>query len=365
MIFRYVAFYFRYFLQTVLKKRTQPRVLQLPVTSRCNSRCVTCNVWRSPEKNELDVDVLRQALRDPFFQHVEVVGVNGGEPSLYKNREGLVDALFTLKKLKRVHFISNALATEPLLQLMRTVKQRCSPRGIKVYLTVSIDGVGKVHDAVRGVNNGFSKTLKTLQALKENQEEYCDRLDVGCTLSNRNIEYVQETECFLKFLDVDAYYHPAVPNKRLHNFEETDFNLVRNTRSRQLATEYFYCRYKKSRNLKHKLRSFLIYYYLLHKGKGRLAGCQYLRENVTLSETGDLFLCATASDRMGNLKETTASALLESGAFQKQEKKIEPYCPTCVHYIVFPSLKGGWYFLKQLFSPYIWIHYKIKSVWLR
>lgn len=365
MIVSSVTFYFRYFLQTALKIRTKPRVLQLPITSRCNSRCVTCNVWRSAGKNDLDAETLKHALRDPFFQEIEVVGVNGGEPSLYRNREELLDALFTLKKLKRLHFISNALATESLLQLMRTVKQRCSERGVKVYLTVSVDGVGEVHNAVRGVTDGFSRTLQTLQALKRNRQEYCHRLDVGCTLSNRNIEYAQETECFMKFLDIDAYYHLAVPNKRLHNFEEADFNLVLNTRSRQLATEYFYCRYKKSSGLKHKLRSFLIYYYLLHKGKGRLAGCQYLRENVTLSETGDLFLCATASDRIGNLKETSASVLLESGGFEAQEKKIEPFCPTCVHYIVFPSLKGGWYFLKQLFSPYIWIHYKIKSVWLR
>lgn len=365
MIANYVTFYFRYFLQTVLKKRTSPRVLQLPITSRCNSRCVTCNIWRAPDKNDLDAAALKQAFQDPFFRKIEVVGVNGGEPSLYRNREELIDALFTLRKLKRVHFISNALATEPLLQLMRTVKQKCSERGIKVYLTVSIDGVGIVHNGVRGVNDGFSRTLKTVRALKENQQEYCDKLDVGCTLSNRNIEYVQETECFLKFLGIDAYYHPAVPNKRLHNFQETDFSLVVNTRSRQLATEYFYCRYKNSSGLRHKLRSFLIYYYLLHKGRGRLAGCQYLRDNITLSETGDLFLCATASDRIGNLKEISASALLGSGAFEKEEKKIEPYCPTCVHYIVFPSLKGGWYFLKQLFSPYIWVHYKIKSVWLR
>jgi hypothetical protein len=78
-----------------------------------------------------------------------------------------------------------------------------------------------------------------------------------------------------------------------------------------------------------------------------------------------MYLCATASDKVGNLKETSASTLLKSGQLEKQEKMVGQFCQTCVHYIVFPSLKGSWCFLKQLFLPYVWIHYKIKSLWLR
>lgn len=357
--------YVNYLQQSVLKRRVKPRVLQMPVTSKCNSRCVTCKVWCTSDKNDMDASALKQGLKDPFFEKVEVVGINGGEPSLYKDIGGLLDALFVLKNLKRVHFISNALLSDRLLSLMETVKQKCAVRKVVVYLTISIDGVGDVHNSVRGISNGFSKTLDTLTALKEDKEKYCDVLDIGCTISNRNVEYVQEIECFVKSLQVDAYYHPAVPNKRLHNFYDTDFSVMYNERSRQLATEYFYCRYKKTSNLKHKLRSYLIFYYLLNRGNVRLAGCQYLRSDVTITETLDLFLCATASDKVGNLKETSASALLKSGQLKKQEKKVENCCFTCVHYIVFPSLKGGWYFLKQLFQPYTWINYKIKSLWLK
>lgn len=365
MMFRYVSFYIRYFFQMARKRRIKPRILQLPITNRCNSRCITCKIWCSPDKNDIDATQLKQILQDPFFNKVEVVGINGGEPSLYKDVDLLLDALFVLKNLNRLHFISNALLTISLLDLMKTVKRRCSDKGIKVYLTVSIDGVGEVHNAVRGVPNEFDKTLKTLADLQKNRADYCDLLDVGCTISNRNIEYVQETECLLKSLRLDAYYHLAVPNKRLHNFQDTDFSVIFNMRSRQLAIEYFYCRYKKSSHLKHKLRSFLIYYYLMHREKGRLAGCQYLRNGVTISETLDISLCATASDKIGNLKDSSVSTLLRSGEFEKQEKNIRQYCPVCVHYIVFPSLRGGWYFLKQLLSSYVWIHYKFKSLWLK
>lgn len=358
-------FYLNYFRQSVLKQRIRPRVLQMPITGRCNSRCITCKVWCSPKKNDMDIIALNKALYDPFFDKVEVVGINGGEPSLFNNIDGLLDALLNLKNLKRLHFISNALLAERLLELMKNAKQKCSKRGVAVYLTVSMDGVGQIHDEVRGVKSAFSKTLNTLSLLNANKEIYCDMLDVGCTISSKNVDYIPEVECFVDSLCIDAYYHPAVPNKRLHNFEDKDFSIMYNRRSRQLAMEYFYSRYKKTSNIRHKLRSYLIYYYLLNKGKGRLAGCQYFKGDVTITENLDMFLCATASGKVGNLNENSATELWKTGKLDKEAEQVQKYCETCVHYIVFPSLQGAWYFLKQLLQPYIWIHYKIKSLCLK
>lgn len=358
-------FYSNYFRQSVLKQRIKPRVLQMPVTGRCNSRCVTCKVWSSSDNNDMDSASLKEALQDKFFSKVEVVGINGGEPSLYKDIDGLLDALFVLKRLKRLHVISNALLSDRLLTMMKTIKQRCSEKKIAVYLTVSMDGVGGIHDEVRGIKGAFEKSLHTFMILRSHKDDYCNVLDVGCTMSQKNVDYIPQVECFVDSIGVDAYFHPAVPNRRLHNFEDTNFSILYDRRALQLGTEYFYSRYKNAKGLRHKLRSYLIYYYLLNKGNGRLAGCQYLRSDVTITETLDLFLCATASNKVGNLKETTATALWKSGKMEEEAVHISQYCDKCVHYIVFPSLKGGWYFVKQVLHPFVWIHYKLKSLCLR
>lgn len=359
------VFYANYFRQSVLKQRIKPRVLQMPVTSRCNSRCITCKVWCTPDKSDMDAVVLKEALQDKFFSRVEVVGINGGEPSLYKDTDGLLDALFVLKRLKRLHVISNALLSARLLAMMKTIKQRCSERQVVVYLTISMDGVGDVHDEVRGVKGAFARSSDTLTALRDNKDDYCDVLDVGCTMSRKNVDYIPQVECFVDSIGVDAYFHPAVPNRRLHNFGDTDFGILYDRRSLQLATEYFYSRYKSAKGLRHKLRSYLTYYYLQNKGNGRLAGCQYLRSDVTITETLDLYLCATASEKVGNLKKETATTLWKSGKMEVEAVRISRYCDRCVHYIVFPTLKGGWYFIRQVLQPYVWIHYKLKSLCLR
>ena len=63
----------------LLKIRVKPRILQMPVTSRCNSRCKTCNVWKVHEKIDIDVDRLKVILKDPFFSKLKAVGINGGK----------------------------------------------------------------------------------------------------------------------------------------------------------------------------------------------------------------------------------------------------------------------------------------------
>ena len=358
------SFTYNYFLQHFLKMRIKPRVLQMPITSRCNSRCLTCGIWKDhSEKIDLNPSSLKKALLDPFFSKVDTVGLNGGEPSLHPNIEGLLDTLFVLKHLKRIYFISNGLITHRLLDMMAVAKSRCETKGICVHLTVSIDGVNNVHNNVRGVPDAFEKTTSTLMAIKENQKKYCDVLDVGCTISKENIDYVIQTQQYLELLGVDAYYHPAVPNKRLHNYSQQDFSIMDDNHSRMLATEYFFGKFKYGKGFRTRIRSFLTYYYLLNHGQARMAGCNYLRSDVTITENLDLCLCAVASDIVGNLNESSASELLSSGKLRQEEIRLQRNCNECVHYIIFPSLKGLCKYFGELTKPFVWVKYKFLTIW--
>lgn len=362
-----LIFGLNYLRMTLFKQRLKPRVLQMPITGRCNSRCVTCNIWKDQTNAvELDPIALKEVLKDPFFNEVLLVGINGGEPSTYRNIEQLIDSLFVLKKLNRIHVISNGIIANRLMAMMEVIKTKCETRGILVYLTISIDGVGDTHNKIRGVQGVFEKTVATIKAISENKSKYCDVLDIGTTLSNENITRAVEIETFNESLGVPAYYHPAVPNKRLHNFDEKqEFNIMNSERSRLLATEYFYGKFKEGKGLRTRLRAFLTYYYLKNGGTKRLAGCNYLRGDVTITENLDMYLCATASNKVGNLKEKSATEWLKNGAMKREELIVQKQCDTCVHYIVLPSVKGFVLFIIELLKPSIWIKYKIMALWLK
>lgn len=361
------VFGLNYLRMTLFKQRLKPRVLQMPITGRCNSRCLTCNIWKDQTHAvELDPIALKEILQDPFFSKVRLVGLNGGEPSTYRNIEQLVDSLFVLKELNRIHVISNAIIANRLMGMMEIIKAKCEPRGVLVYLTISIDGVGEIHDTIRGLAGAFNKTVTTIKAINENRSKYCDVLDIGTTFSNENIARAIEIETFNESLGIPAYYHPAVPNKRLHNFDERqEFNIMNSERSRLLATEYFYGKFKTGKGLRVRLRAFLTYYYLKNGGKNRLAGCNYLRGDVTITENLDMYLCATASNKVGSLKEKSATEWLKSGAMKREELVVQKQCDACVHYIVLPSVKGLFRFIMELLKPSIWIKYKIMALWLK
>jgi MoaA/NifB/PqqE/SkfB family radical SAM enzyme len=362
----FFAFVCSYLVQNIFKHRVKPRVLQLPVTGRCNSRCITCNIWQNRgTQGDIDPIELKKALADPFFSKVHSVGLNGGEPSLYPHTKELIDSLTVLKNLRRIYVISNGIVSARLLNMMKILKESCAPRYITVYLAVSIDGVGRVHDAIRGIPGAFEKTMQCLKELQAQRELYCDVLEAGCTLSIQNMPYMAELDVCLKEHGIHAYYHPAVPNKRLHNFEAKGFSILNDERSRMLAEEYFFVLFKYGKSLKTRLRAFLTFDYFLYRGSRRLAGCNYLRSDVTINENLDICLCAAASNIAGNLKSTSASMLLKEGAFKRAEKETARHCKNCVHYIIFPTLAGAYQFIRELLKPSIWIIYKVLAAWSR
>jgi MoaA/NifB/PqqE/SkfB family radical SAM enzyme len=344
----------------ILKIRTKPRALQLPITNRCNSRCVTCRIWQE-NKTPIDIDAtaLHNALKDKFFSKVNSVGVNGGEPSLYPDIVKLLDSLFVLRNLKRIFLITNGMVTTKILEFLETMKKKCSEHNVKLIVTVSLDGVGNIDNHIRGIPAAFEKTIATIQEILINKVKYCDYFDIGCTLSKDNMDYVEELETYLDKMGLKAWFHPAVSNKRLHNFEDNSFSLLNDEHSRMLATEYFFTQYKYGHSFKTRLRAFFTYDYFLHKGKRRLASCQYLRGDVTITENLDLCLCARASNIIGNLRNESASSMLKSGKFKKREKEVSQYCNECIHYVVYPTVSGMIQFIKELLKPGIWLVYKV------
>ncbi len=341
-------------------KREKPRVLQMPITSRCNSCCVTCNVWKHHDRKDIDATLLKEALKDPFFSEVQSVGINGGEFSLVPNLIAVLDALSSLPRLENIYLITNGIATEKIKEHTKSAKSFCSAHGISVTLCISLDGVGKVHDTIRGIPGNFEKTMLLIQDISKEKEKYCDNLVIGHTLSRFNIDKTHEIADFLAPYDVTLDVHLAVPNKRIGTFTDSEkYNVLADEKSRQLAAEYFYSRFLYEGNLTAKARFFANYYYLKNNGKGRLSNCLYRYRDVTIDESLNLRLCATASESIGNIGKESASSIIKSARTKKETKRLLKECNSCIHYSYYPlSVKGRFLFAcevaKQQYSMTIY-----------
>lgn len=330
--------------------RRKPHIIQMPITSRCNSRCITCNVWKESKKEDIDAKALKKILADIYFSKVYGVGLNGGELTLVQNLPEILEALFSLKHLRAIYIISNGLLPERLLEILKYIKKTCSKHNIYLEFTLSVDGVNETHEHIRGISGCFKQTLHLLNEISKDTKLYCDQMTIGCTISKYNIPYIRETEVFFSQYNFPVEYHLAIPNKRIHTFEKHEYYVLNDEHSRLLCLEFFYGKYNNASSMSMKFRYFCIYYFLLHKGRGRLANCNYQYRDITINETLNIYLCATASDAIGNLNLGTMSSFIKSGEVSKEENNTKKYCNECIHYIYTPTIKGLFIFISYYLS---------------
>ena len=138
-----------------------PRTVEFRVTENCNSRCIMCNAWKNKSVNELSTeeikDILRQ-LKDFGITHLILLG---GEP-LLRPDIGTIIKEASLLKFRTILLVTNGL-------LLEEKAKELLKNGI-THITVSVDGIGETHDALRGVKGAFEKAIrgiKTVQKLKE------------------------------------------------------------------------------------------------------------------------------------------------------------------------------------------------------
>ncbi|MEM7583766.1 MAG: radical SAM protein [Acidobacteriota bacterium] len=155
------------------------RIHSLPVVvlmphSRCNCRCVMCDIWKGNRNaQELSRDDLAPHIETFRRLQVRWVVLSGGEALMHSN-------LWTLcEMLKELGIKITLLSTG--LQLHRWASQIvawCDE------VIVSLDGSRDVHDAIRRVPRAFDKLAKGVAALRAIDPTY--RVTGRCVLHRLN-----------------------------------------------------------------------------------------------------------------------------------------------------------------------------------
>ncbi len=130
----------------------------LALTYNCNSRCTMCDIWKikdSPELDPAEFLKLPSSLRD--------INLSGGEPFLYKNLVEVVKNLKISAPRARLIISSNGFATDLIVKKMKEILV-VSPQ---IGVAISIDGIGEMHDEIRGIPGGFEKAIGTIKELKK------------------------------------------------------------------------------------------------------------------------------------------------------------------------------------------------------
>jgi MoaA/NifB/PqqE/SkfB family radical SAM enzyme len=134
---------------------TRLPVLILYPHSRCNCRCIMCDIWRSSGREELSVEEVSRWVSEFRSLGVERVVLSGGEALLHSDLWALCDVL------RSADIGITVLSTGLLLA-------RHAERLVTVCddVVVSLDGPREIHDSIRNVPRAFDRLGEGIRAVK-------------------------------------------------------------------------------------------------------------------------------------------------------------------------------------------------------
>lgn len=313
------------------KKKLYPKVIQLPLTYKCNSKCIMCNIWQMDHSNEIGVEEFAGMLQDPLFAQVESVGINGGEPSLIKELPSYAAEILKLPNLKSLNIISHGFNKKALWPKLEEIYAQCKEKGIYFHVSISLDGYDDIHNVVRGMPV-FKMTDQTIKEVQGNKEKYCDSIDVGCTIMRQNVDYLIELDTYAKQNDFDIKYRMGIENKRIESDKLVSQYSLFYDKSIQSAKEFFHSRFFEAKTFKDKFKYYSIFHFLTAKKKERLLGCHWQEEGITMDSRGDLYYCAVASDKIGSLREEKGEDIFFSEKnLEYRQSILDHNCNDCIH----------------------------------
>jgi MoaA/NifB/PqqE/SkfB family radical SAM enzyme len=155
-------------------------VLILCPHSRCNCRCLMCDIWKDTAAAEMSVSELERHLGDLEALHVEWVVLSGGEPLMHSD-------LFRFCALLRGRGIRTTLLSTGMLF------ERHAARIVESIddAIVSLDGPPAVHDRIRRVPGAFSLLARGVGAILERRPEF--PLSARSTVQRENYAHLRHT----------------------------------------------------------------------------------------------------------------------------------------------------------------------------
>jgi len=327
----FVHDYIKIPIQKKLGLKIFPTSINFLATGFCNSRCVMCSVWKFPDRRkfELTPQEIGNVVADPLFKRVRDIGISGGEPFLRKDIPEVCESLIdNLPRLRTLTISTHGFHTHRVKRFAARIAQICEQSGIRFRLSVSLDGIGQLHDQVRGIAGAFNRTWQIIQWIRD--ETNID-LVVGITLLQINFEYASEILSFCKRENLKCDFRIATAINRLGNQASIHEVQVSDSDTRVLA-EFF-------QNLANddyfSLERRFFYASTREKLSDHSNGfchCRAQDESCYLDAEGYLFHCAVYGKTIGNGTQLSSRAVYFSEfAEEIRQKMYLEACDGCVH----------------------------------
>ena len=300
------------------------------ITYRCNAKCSMCHIWKYPTKKEEEITI-EDIEKLP---NMEFTNITGGEPFVREDIEEIVKVI--RKKSKRIVISTNGFFIDRIIKLAAKYRD--------VGIRISIEGLPKANDELRGIKDGFDRGLRTLLELYR-----MDLKDIGfgITVSDTNAKDMMELYVLSKAMNLEfataavhnTYYFHKFDNKITRQdvlngeFDKLIKDLLRSKRIKNWYRAYF---------------NFGLKNYI--NGGKRLLPCEAGTVLFYMDPFGEVRPCNGMEVSMGNIKDNSFEKIWNG----EKAKKIRNHVAKCDKNCwmigsVSPAMK------KYIWKPTIWV----------
>jgi MoaA/NifB/PqqE/SkfB family radical SAM enzyme len=283
--------------------RMRPVNVTVSTNFRCNSRCLTCNVYERPV-DELSVEEWDRVFAS-LGRSARWFTFSGGEPFLRKDLADLIEAAWRRCRPTIINIPTNGTYPDRVVAGAERLSTLFGTK-TRLVLNVSLDAIGERNDVIRGLQGDWEKANETFRRLKELA---LPNVTVGIhtVISRHNVREFPAIADALIALGPDQYIaEPAEERFELQTIgtgitpRPADFDRAIGHLEERL-------RRREDHGLPALTRAIRLVYYRLARETLRrneqTIPCYAGVSSVHLAANGDVWACCTRARSLGNLRE--------------------------------------------------------------
>jgi len=299
------------------------------ITARCNSRCRMCFNWKNidnfrsrPELTLDEIHKISEGLKNLLY-----LTISGGEPTF---RDDLTKIIQIFTKRNKVQFVTlptNGVMPSRIHDLVDRVLFE-NPR-VSFRIVLPLDGIGSLHDEIRGLSGSFERLLETYHKLDSLRSKYHNfDIDVNTVLSSYNCRKIKEIIDFAeKDLNVDNHVLALTrgdtrePEAGMFSVKDVQdaINMIE-----ERSIRHPYRRHDSGRDiikaLKLRMRDVLLE--TLKKDRGVIP-CLAGRKVIMIDDVADVYPCELLDKKMASLREINFD--MKKALFSPEARKIKDW----------------------------------------
>lgn len=281
------------------------------VTYRCNARCTMCSRYKAPSRpeDEIRVETIKKLPRMYF------TNITGGEPFIREDLKEIVRELYKLSD--RIVISTNGFFTDRILELCREFPD--------IGIRISIEGLEKTNNEIRGLQDGFQRGYRTLKKLRSMGMK---DVGFGMTVQDKNAQdlvplYKLSDQLGMEFATAslhNSFYFVESGNiihdRRMvaENFEALINELLASGSPKKWFRAYF----------NHGLINYIY-------GQKRLLPCDMSFDTFFIDPYGDVMPCNGTRDKeiMGNLNRQSFDEVWNSPEAEQVRQRVRGCSRNC------------------------------------